>query len=81
MDPNEAFVQTIRAEMSAQRMTQEQLADAAKVPLSSLKNYLLMKSVLRLDVLNAIGAALGLTPRELLQLAVERMDRAEASSN
>lgn len=78
MEPNEAFVQTLRAEMFARHMTMQQLADAADVSINSLKNYMSRGRPLSIPVANALGQALGLTPRALMQMAIDRMDRAEA---
>lgn len=77
MDPNEAVVQTIRAEMFAKHMTMQQLADKAGISINSLKNYMSRGRPLSIPTANALGEALGLTPRTLLQMAIDRMDRAE----
>jgi len=81
MEPNEAFRLTLRAERHAQGMTMQELADSADVSMNSLKNYLNRGNAMNLDVVNRLGRALGLTPRELLQMAVERMDRAASSDD
>lgn len=76
MEPNEAFRLTLRAERSARGMTMQQLADAAGISLNSLKNYLNRGNSMGLDVVKKLGDALGLSQRDLLQMAMDRMDRA-----
>lgn len=78
MDPNEAFRLTIRAERSAKGMTMQQLADESGVSLNSLKNYLNRGNAMGLDTVKKLGDALGLSRRELMQMAIDRMDRAAA---
>jgi len=76
MEPNEAIRLTLRAERSAKGMTMQQLADEAGVSLNSLKNYLNRGNAMGLDVVKKLGDALGLSQRDLLQMAIDRMDRA-----
>lgn len=59
-------VDSVQAELTRQRMSPEQLADAARIPLSDLTRMLAGEVSFSLDKLDAVADALGVTVDSLL---------------
>ena len=60
-------VSSVKAELTRQRMSPEQLADAARIPLSVLARRLDGESSFDVDELDAVAGALGVTVDSLLK--------------
>ena len=60
-------VDSVQAELTRQRMSPEQLADAAGISLSVLARMLAGEVSFSLDVLDAVAGALGVTVDSLLE--------------
>lgn len=71
---NAAIAAVLRAERAAkgERITQDELAEAAGVPLVSLRRYLNGKRHINLAHLEAICDALGVDPRDVMADAARR---------
>ena len=59
-------VDSVQAELTRQRMSPEQLADAARIPLSVLARRLAGEGSFSVDELDAVAGALGVTVDSLL---------------
>jgi transcriptional regulator with XRE-family HTH domain len=74
---NGAVADELRAELSARRMTHEQLADQSGIPLATLRRYLRGTRHINVDTLSTLATALGTTPAALVRDAARRLARAQ----
>lgn len=78
-DPNKglngAVAAVLRAERAAasQRLTQDEIADKAEIPVVSLRRYLNGKRAIDMSVLSAICKAMGVDPQYVMAEANKRV--------
>lgn len=79
MSLNEAVVATLRAEAAAKGVNIKQLAKQSGMSSNTLNNYVYRGRTFNMDVIEAVAGGLGMSPEDLIVLAVQRQKR-EASS-
>lgn len=76
---NAAVAAVLRGEKYAQRLTNRQLSERSGIPEVSVQRYLDAKRDLKVDVLAALAASVGLTAGELINAAAIRLGRPDQS--
>lgn len=75
MSLNEAVVATLRAEAAAKGVNIKQLAKQSGMSSNTLNNYVYRGRIFNMEVIEAVAGGLGMTPEDLILLAVQRQKR------